>query len=654
MMTAMDGPYPGPRPFGRTDGSRFFGRDVDAEVLADLWRANRLTVAVGPAASGKTSLLHAGVYPLVTGKRWDLLPPGRVCYGSTFPVAALPAHNPYTLALLRSWSAGEAVTKLAGLTVRDFVRRRAGQHETTILAAIDQVENLLVNDGPRRTIRRQFIDELAEAINHETRLHLLLLVREEAAQLVGDVLGSEARYTVTPLTRAGAIEAVSGPVVGTGRSFADRAAETLVTGLQTSSIAGVDGNERSVVSDHVEPSLLQVVCARLWSLLPPDLDVITGDDVRWYGDADTALAEHCGRVVAAVAVNHDLPASKLRSWLLGTFVTDLGTRGTAYQGPADTAGMSNAVVRELEDRHLLSSVQRAGSRWFELLSDRLIDPLRRAPAERPPSAGPNEYLMAAQQALTLGELGLAEHYAEHALRVSPATAFRLRAEVTSLLGNLALERESPKEAEGHYCAAAGLFEAARDTEAVARQLAAAGQMLLTQGRPADAVNLLRAAVDRIPNDLATQTKLGLALWQLGEARAAVAVLTSALAVDGGYPEALRTRGEILADLGDARHAMADLDRVAVGDWPSTRAARGLALAGLGNQPAASRDIEDAIAEAPRNGPVLLYAARATALGGNEAMAKQLARRAVDAVDPALPPQQLQTALQLANHKNLHN
>lgn len=653
-MRTMDGPYPGNRSFRQAESNCFFGRAADADALAELWRTNRLTVVAGPAASGKTSLLHAGVYPLMTGRRSDLLSPGRVCYGSTFPVAALPAHNPYTLALLRSWSAGEAVTKLAGLTVHDFIRRRAERREGVILAAIDQVEDLLVDAGPRRGLRRQFLDELAEALGTEPRLHLLLLVRQEAAGLVGDALGSGAPYTVTPLTRAGAIEAVTGPVAGTGRSFADGAAEKLVTGLQTSRIAGPGGGERSVVSSHVEPSLLQVVCARLWSLLSSDQKVITHDDVRWYGDADTALAEHCGRIVAAVADNHDLPASRLRSLLLGTFVTDLGTRGTAYQGPASTAGMPNAVVQELEDKHLLSSEQRSGSRWFELLSDRLIDPLRAASNERPPPVGPDEHLLAAQRALTLGELDLAENHAEQSLRVSSAAAFRLRAEATSLLGNLAVERERPKDAEAHYRAAAGLFEATRDTETVARQLAAVGQMLLAQGRPADAVSQLRAALDRIPNDLVIQTELGLALWQLGEARAAVAVLTSVLAIDGGNPGALRARGEILADLGDARDAMADLERVVVHDRPLTQAARGLALAELGDQPAASRDIESAIAGAPRNGPVLLYAARATALGGNDAFAKRLARRAVDAVDPALPPRQLQTALQLANRKDLEN
>ena len=99
------------------------------------------------------------------------------------------------------------------------------------------------------------------------------------------------------------------------------------------------------------------------------------------------------------------------------------------------------------------------------------------------------------------------------MRTSAETDLRLRAEVESLLGNLAHEREKPAEAEARYRVAASLFETVRDTQAVARQLAAVGQTLLAQERPEDAVDLLRAAVDRMPNDPVMQTELGLALWQ---------------------------------------------------------------------------------------------------------------------------------------------
>jgi tetratricopeptide (TPR) repeat protein len=352
-----------------------------------------------------------------------------------------------------------------------------------------------------------------------------------------------------------------------------------------------------------------------------------------------------------VADDHDLSAGRLRSWILSNFVTEHGTLDTAYEGPAHTAGLPNAVARALEDRHLLTAQWRVGSRWYELLSDRLIEPLRRAHDEWAPAAQPAEYLRAARRALAFGALDAAERYAQATLRASMEADYRLRAEAESMLGNLAFEQEKAAAAECRYRNAARLFEAARDTAAVAGQLAAVGQMLLAQGHLADAVNELRAAVERTPNDAVIQTELGRAMWQHGDGRGAVAVLTAVLGVDGGNAEALRARGEILADLGDAHEAIRDLDRVSLREQPSTRAARALALAELGDQAAASREIENAIAEAPRNGRVLLYGARTIAHGGDQGAAEELARRAVDAVDPPLLAQHRDVALMLAGQKN---
>jgi tetratricopeptide (TPR) repeat protein len=645
MAMSVERPYLGTRPFLRADRSHFFGRAAEAADLAELWRANRLTILYGHSGSGKTSLLNAGVLPLVAGGNADVLSPGRVSFGATFPEAALPAHNPYTLAVLRSWSPGETVTRLVGLSVQEFVSRRAERRGGVILAAIDQAEELLADSGPRRRHSQRFLAEVAEALRDCPGLHLLLSVREETIDLLAEALGSGARYGVSQLSVDRALEAVTGPADGAGRPFAAGAAEKLVTSLLTSPAAAADGGESTVILEHVEPALLQVVCARLWESLPVDVADITERDVRSYGDADTALAAHCGRVIAAIADDNDMRAARLRSWLLGTFVTEHGTRGTVYEGMTDTAGMPNAVARALEDRHLLSAERRSGSRWYQLLSDRLTGPLRSAVDERPPPVEPAEYVLSAERALTLGQIDLAERYAKDALHALPDTDLRQRGEVESLLGNLATERGKPGDAEGHHRAAARLLEAVQDTEAVASQLAAVGQTLLAQGQPADAVEELRAATDRIPHDPVVQTELGWALWELGQSRAAVDVLTSVLAIDGGNPAALRARGEILADLGDAREALRDLDRVQRHDRPSTCAARGLARAELGDW-RGDGEIERALADAPRNGPVLLYAARTEALGGNKAAALELARRALNATDPAPPPHQREAALTL--------
>ena len=93
-------------------------------------------------------------------------------------------------------------------------------------------------------------------------------------------------------------------------------------------------------------------------------------------------------------------------------------------------------------------------------------------------------------------------------------------------------------------------------------------------------------------------------------------------------------------------AGADLDHAAP-DVPSSQAARGLALAETGDHTAAAAEINGALASARRSGLVLLYAARASDLAGDNISAKERAREAIDATDPPLSPSHKQVALALA-------
>jgi len=495
------------------------------------------------------------------------------------------------------------------------------------------------------------MDELADALQAQ-RMHLLLAVREPALDIFMAKLGGGIRYELKPFDADQALDAVVKPMTAqSDRSFAAGVAEDLVRDMMTSTVQLVGGQERVVNLDRVEPEVLQVACSKLWESLPSHQDVITEHDVRNCGDVNAALAVHYGHLVASVAASHGQSTAHMLTWLIRTFVTEKGTRGLACEGLTDTAGMPNPVLRALEDCHILTTERRSGGTWYQLLSDRLIGPLQRATILPPLPAEPRECLRMAGRALALGEFGLTQRWADEALRATPSHDWRSQAEVHSLLGNLAFERDRPEEAEKQYRTASRLLEVVRDTGAVAVQLAAVGQMLLARGRLADALDELRAASDRVPNDLTVQTELGGALWSMGQRRAAVAVLTSVLAIDGGDTEALRLRGEILADLGDARDALRDLDRVVELERPSTRAARGLARAELGD-PGADKEIEGALEDAPRNGAVLLYAARAKALTGDKAAATKLAQHALEATDPALPQHQRAVALELVGLTSL--
>lgn len=509
MSTGANRVYPGPRPYGRTDDARFFGRAAEAESVGRQWLKHPLTFLYGPAGIGKTSLLTAGVLPRVERGNVSLLPVGSLSCGGRSPVAALRAHNPFSLALLRSWSAAEHATDLAGSTVDQFVRQHAERRDQSIsiLAAIDQADDLFAGPAQNQRTIRLFLDELGAALHEEPTLHVLIATREDALPRLTEVLGPGVQFQLGALGVDAAREAAEG-----AQSFEPEAATELVRRIRTSRIVPRSGRDRAVVSDDVEPALLQIACARLWDRLrqDPGGGAITVRELRRRGDVDAVLAGYCSEAIAAVAGTHEIRLNYLRFWLIDTFITAAGERNTAQEGPAGVAGSPRTVAQALEDRYLLRGQAEApaGPRQYRLIADRVIEPLRRTADPGPVREDPETYLKAAERALTTGQLGLAEKYALLALQDAPDTELRWHAEARSLLGNLAYQQGQFDAAEEHYQAAAELFEAAGGHgAAVVRLLGAISRTLLDRGRFGEALTQVSAALNRARADAAAQLEL---------------------------------------------------------------------------------------------------------------------------------------------------
>jgi tetratricopeptide (TPR) repeat protein len=634
-------PYVGLRAFRSDEHGLFYGRARESLEIARLWRAKKLTVLYGASGVGKTSLLQAGVINALDPARSDIWPVARVRTGLPHP-----AGNPYTFALLSSWAPGAAPAEIAGMTVSEFLNSRVQKEDrygdpVPILAAIDQFEELF-NSLPDLRYREPFIEELAQALDECEGIRLLLSIREDylAAVLPYEqaLAGpSRTRSRLLPFGRGAALEAIRGPLQGTGRSFEPGAAEELVADLETIRVTDERGEESTMTVDSVEPVQVQIVCSALWDSLPEDVSVITSAHVRQYADVDRFLASFCRRALSAVAKDQGIPAPKIRSWLQQTFITELGTRGTAYQGINETAGMPNELVWALENRHILKAEHRSSTRWYELQHDRLIEPIQQA--------DPAEHLAAAQDALkeVAGSGGASwepvERHARQALRASGADELRVRAEAEYLMGEVIEQRGElgqVKAALEHYRRAAELFEVLQSPTSVGESLAASGRLSLARGRHSEAVVDLQAAIARIPGDLDVQTDLALALWHNGQQHPALAVLNSVLALDSNLAAALRIRGEILADMGNTEGALRDLDRVRHHQRPGTQAARALALALAGRQDAADQEAKDALANNAGDGPLLLRVARVRQSADPEGAA-DLAEAALEASQTPLPP-----------------
>lgn len=72
-------PYPGMRAFLREERDGFFGRTQDIQVLRDKLATAKCAIVIGPSGSGKSSLLQAGLIPMLPrssafgGREWEIL-----------------------------------------------------------------------------------------------------------------------------------------------------------------------------------------------------------------------------------------------------------------------------------------------------------------------------------------------------------------------------------------------------------------------------------------------------------------------------------------------------------------------------------------------------------------------------------------------------
>lgn len=102
--------------------------------------------------------------------------------------------------------------------------------------------------------------------------------------------------------------------------------------------------------------------------------------------------------------------------------------------------------------------------------------------------------------------------------------------------------------------------------------------MLRAGRPAEAVQWYRRALELNPNDASACANLGAALRRVGDARGAVKSLKRSLALGCTHPAAHNTLGNALGDLGDLPGAIASYRRALTADPGYAEAHANLAAA----------------------------------------------------------------------------
>ena len=392
MAAADQKPYVGPRPFGRDEEDLFFGRDREARDLCSLVVAHPIVLLYAASGAGKSSLLNAGLIPLLEQRGYDVLPPARE--GGRIPdaIKTTEVNNVYVFNVLSSW-AGPSVdprqlvkADIAGFLARRPRRKDADGEPVLRVVLLDQFEELFTFAPERWQERAALIRQLAEALEKDPLLRVVIVMRREnLAQLetYARLLpqGLRTRFPLEPLRPEAAQEAIEGPLARTDRKIEPEASQRLVEKLRKITVRGAGGEDVETIDQFVEPVQLQVACAKLWDDLPPDFHTITPAHIETYGDVDKTLMRFYEDALNAAVAKTGVSNDRLRLWVDRYLITPGGTRDTIYRGPKSTGreewAIPNAAVDVLEEKHLIRAEARAGGeRWYELTHDRFVGPIR--------------------------------------------------------------------------------------------------------------------------------------------------------------------------------------------------------------------------------------------------------------------------------------
>jgi WD40 repeat protein len=404
--STKEGPYVGLRTYEEKDAGRYFGREEIVAELARMVRRSSLTVLFGVSGTGKSSMLRAGLFPIV---RNELHLPILIRLDFTEKVVKGEMHPPMDLRAqvrariveeLDEWNV-DAKRPEAGQSLRDYFAQHPWWNPRnkplTPFLVFDQFEEIFTIGRDYAEQVASLMDELAELVERPAvqaesqvdviapRPRLMFTLREDFLAHLEDYrvrMPSLAanRYRLTRMNGTQALHAVLDPARDIVDELTAKKIVRFVAGGAASTDA-VDASEDEEEKRHpldtleVEPAILSLVCEQLdIRRRKANEPAITVSLLKAQGEQ---IVE--GFYDAAFA---DLP-KKVRVLVEDRLVTNEGFRTTMAKDAAyDNPGVTEDSIEALLRKKILREEVRFGSLHIELIHDRLATIARDSRAHR--------------------------------------------------------------------------------------------------------------------------------------------------------------------------------------------------------------------------------------------------------------------------------
>ncbi len=364
-------PYKELLAFELTDGQIFFGRETDSKRLQRVILKDRVAVLHARSGAGKTSLVNAGLMPL-------LITAGFVpiyARAHTDPVEAIKK------TFTNAYPQQKPPSDLNKLTLHQFLRlaeMTLGAQTREIVIILDQFEEFFVL-YPQYEQRQRFIDAVAACYEDlNLRARFLFSLRkdyfsdmDEFKERLPGIFMNE--FRLANLTRDQAMDAIVEPIrtVDPSVSYEQDLLVELLADLETSGM---------------ELPHLQIICNQLYTDRPEKQTVITLNDYHTNGRARGILGNYLSKTLTAFPVDE----RRLADEILFELVSSQSTKRilererliTMVRAPA---GVVDQVLDKLVNARLLRRDKDIDENqtFYEMAHEYLVDEIQRRAAADP-------------------------------------------------------------------------------------------------------------------------------------------------------------------------------------------------------------------------------------------------------------------------------
>jgi hypothetical protein len=230
-------PYPGLRPFSREESPFFFGRQRSVRQVLDRLTSHHFVAIVGRSGCGKSSLVRAGLFPVLdAGEQLGRPPLVAIMRPGHDPVNALADAVSHALAH-QHFDEGERADGSNPQTLLRLLGDEARRRDVSYTLVVDQFEEIfryVSRSGLEADHARVFVAALLDARSSQCRVVITMRADflGECSRFDGllDAL-NVSQYLLPPLSRAELREAVEGPARISGAGVEDSLLERVLNDL---------------------------------------------------------------------------------------------------------------------------------------------------------------------------------------------------------------------------------------------------------------------------------------------------------------------------------------------------------------------------------------------------------------------------------------